>query len=312
MVIIRGRFPNGNCWERPFMLSGRASNCVAYVTTLIIVLGYLSTCVAADTPAELRPTQLVQLLDAAREQFWSLSYHLSVKAFPYMHGSGKVAEKPNVLSSYDWRWQPWQRRCFQRNTIHGGYASAKRYSQWWCSNGRFIWTMKISDASGSGGRRAVICQVSNGGRMAIYGSLVNTIWPRALGAGVTNKNSEVEWDPKSHDYILREVLKVWRKPTCYQTWVDPARGFVVVKRNESTGGKLFLSQRFRNWRRVGRNLWLPMEVTTVAPGELIDRSTVGPEIKVNVPLAESDFRLNFPKGAVMYDTIKGKVYMVGR
>lgn len=148
--------------------------------------------------------------------------------------------------------------------------------------------------------------------MAIYGSLVNTIWPRALGAGVTNKNSEVEWDPKSHDYILREVLKVWRKPTCYQTWVDPARGFVVVKRNESTGGKLFLSQRFRNWRRVGRNLWLPMEVTTVAPGELIDRSTVGPEIKVNVPLAESDFRLNFPKGAVMYDTIKGKVYMVGR
>lgn len=312
MINTRSRFPMDCRWKASFMRWKLSRDCMVCALTVTALLGHVPEGASADPPVKLRPTQLIQLLDAARERYWSLSYRLSVKSFPYVHAGNKVAKKPNVISSDVWRWQPWRLYCFQRNTIHGGYATAKRYSEWWCSDKRFIWSMKTWGASKTLGNTAVICQVSNGSRIAIYGSLVDTIWCRALGAGVTDKNSKVDWDPKSHEYILQETLRVWRKPARYQTWVDPTRGFVVTRRNEFTGGKLFLSQRFSHWRRVGKNLWLPLEVATIAPGEAIDKSTVGPDVKVNVPLSNSDFRLDFPNGAVMYDNIKGKVYRVGQ
>lgn len=279
--------------------------------TMILIAIFAPPCIGASPPITLTPKQLVALSSAAKQRYWSLSYSLDITVYPYVAGGKAVANSPSSVLNEKWRWTPWRIYYRENNKTYTPGAAPTQYRARYLADGTTIRSVRMQLNGGiAHAGNSTICQISNGGRLGGYGVLPELIWPADLEAGVTDSNSKVTWNAKSKEYRLNQVSHVRSKATRYITWIDPNRGFIVIRRQYFYAGKLFRENVFSGWHQLKPGMWLPSFCSTIIPGLSVSKSVVKRVAVINMPINRLDMRLKFPPGATLYNLRRGRIYQL--
>jgi hypothetical protein len=269
-------------------------------------------CAAAARAPALTARELVALAEAGRQRYFSLSYSIIARDYRPSFSGAPLSSTPQTVSRQLWRWSPW--RIFYRETRVTRWPgrpaqSVSVFRSWDGSVATYL--IETHPPAVAGQKRAAFGSIGRTDPIIMHTSLVSSIWSSVLWAGVNNANSRVTWDSTARQYVLRQSIARGGPLLQYTTWIDPHRGFVVVRDEMTRGGKVFHSDHFYDWHRVGRNLWLPFSIVTQVPGMFAIRSRIQHVWVVNRGIPGSLFRVKFPVGTIVANGIRlGHPYVV--
>ena len=277
--------------------------------SMVLVVSYAR----AGEPARLTPGQLVMLAKAAKERYWSTIYSFNINTYRFI----KVGDRrKRVLQSKCrqlWRWTPWRIYCHSIDTFQSSAGLGTMKNDIFDSfDGTSTTYMVITaHANQAWSQGWSLCQINHGNQ--VLGSLVDTIWGSWLWMEVTNTNSKVLWDSRSHQYILDQVLDAKSKRSLrYRTWIDPDRGYVVTRNDSSSGGKVFIYYRYRHWHEVKKGLWLPFQFSYGDPGVIENICRIQRVVEINKAIPPSELNVKIPNGTSVYNTVTDHVYHKGK
>lgn|GEM_PF-5180231 len=277
----------------------RWNACVGAACLVLILAAHQAV---ADQP-KLTPLQLIALVRAAKERFWSVSYTAVARAYQGIATEKSLPKNPDSLSRDVWLWTPWvsHRRLYRRILTAGIEGAYRQVSGFDGTTARWITVAGHAGLSGGTGH------IEH--RSPLRGCIVDQVWSSWYFRGVTNTNSTVSWNQKLGEYVLDTVAQGGQLHQ--KEWVDPRRAFIVTREESTKNGAVFMEYRYWRWRKVSPRHWLPMRFFTFVPkiATVVNRITTDP--KVNAFIPRRDFRVAFPAGIRVFDGITGKLRVAG-
>jgi hypothetical protein len=129
---------------------------------------------------------------------------------------------------------------------------------------------------------------------------------------------DIEWEQEVKTENGDKYVEKLKK----RLWVDPKKGFAIVKRADfsPTDNQIFYTLEVERFEEFKEGIWLPRKVvgTLFLPGEngkrepAIQRVFEMDKLQINSELSDELFKANLEKGTFVYDIQTDRFYQVGK
>ena len=278
--------------------------------------------VARGQSAVLTARQLKTLVEAGQQRYWSIVYTGTVSVYDGQAGGAEFATQESCVRS-SVIWTPTRVLCRSKMWLRFPDGTHVPGRLGYLFNRTFTKSYDFLGAHLGEPQPSMVGDVWHGDvhRCSL---IPPVLWADWFWLPIGDSNSRVVWDSHAERYVITTSVPTPLGASRNIARVSPALGFLPT-RYEFFHPGLRAPQwiiRFSRFRKVAKGLWFPfrcVNVTYVPASSKVPHS-LGPvkivytisEAKVNIPEPPASFKLAFPRGTNVSDSISDRVYQVYR
>lgn len=261
---------------------------------------------------DLTPEQLIQLMEASAKQYFSMDAKL--KATFYQKDEGNAQPAYHRISEITSRWT--QDRKYWRISSTG-YSGDKLMAP---EIGKEIktysvhrkWTKYLTEVPDRVPRGVIRSGGADDTDQTFY-TIYLALWDRCEEIwkdGVSLYDVNSNHDDANDLYILRVQVNS-PEGSIFKLWIDPAKGFIPIRRDTYHGGtgKLLRRVECNQFEKIN-GVWIPRKFSWNSPYLGWSEQYTVEQVHVNTPIDEKLFDFAFPKGTIVRDEIAGLKYRI--